>query len=187
METSKVPKIRRKNNFIVEQNLESICWPKECCTCGGPPDHTEDVHFKKKFKNYGEIKVQVNGIPYCQVCASRIRITKAIDAIVRVLAYVIGVPLGIFLVVLSAKSSSTKFIFLGLIFLIAIGIGYVLAYLLVRPPAKIILRKRMVEPVDAWMIEDDEKSDGKKGLSVVIDIPNKTYADKFAVINGVSA
>ena len=189
MEASKAPKIRRKNNFFVEQNVESIQWPQECCTCGGPPEHTEDLRLKKKFKNYGEIKVQVKGIPYCQVCAGRSRITKTINAIVRVLAFVIGIPLGIFLIVLSAQnsSSSNRIIFIGLIFLISIGIGYGLAWLLVKLPAKIILRKRMVEPVDAWMIEDDEKSDGKKGLSVVIAIPNKTYADKFAALNGVAA
>ena len=187
METSKVPKIRRKNNFIVEQNLECIQWPQECCACGGPPEHTEDVRLKKKFKNYGEIKVQVNSIPYCQVCADRSRITKTVDAIVRVLAFVFGIPLGLFLIVLSARNSSTQIIFLGLIFLLAIAIGYGIAWLLVKLPAKIILRKRMVEPVDAWLIEDDEKSDGKKGLSVVIAIPNKTYADKFAALNGVPA
>jgi hypothetical protein len=188
VEVSRAPKIRRTRNFIVEQNVESIQWPQECCACSNPPEHTDNLHIKKKFKNYGEIKVQVKGIPYCEVCAKRSRTTKVVDTIVRVLAFVFGIPLGIFLIVLSARtSSSNQVIFLGLILILSIGIGYGFAWLVVKLPAKLILGKHMVEPVDAWLIEDDAKSDGKKGLSVVIEIPNKAYADKFAELNGITA
>jgi hypothetical protein len=38
--------------------------------------------------------------------------------------------------------------------------------------------------VDAWLIKE-EKKDKKEGISVVIAIPNKQYASKFAQANSV--
>lgn len=65
------------------------------------------------------------------------------------------------------------------------AIGYGLAWLLVRLPARIILRNRMVEPIVAWLITE-KKSGGREGISLVIAIPNKDFSGKFASLNGVA-
>ncbi len=180
------PSIRFAKNFIVEQHLDAVRWPQTCCSCGQPAEVYDNLQLKEKFKNYGEIRVQVTGIPYCQQCAKRSRTGKLVNRAVYVAAFIIGIPLAVLLILAASRSSSTRFIFCGLIIVLSLLVGYGLAWLLIKLPVKLILRKRLVEPVDAWIIEDDAKSDGTKGVSVVISIPNKRYAASFAELNGVS-
>jgi MFS family permease len=106
--------------------------------------------------------------------------------LVSILSFVIGIPLGIWLIALQYQNESQRIVFWGFAFLAAIAIGYGIAWLLVKLPLKLALRERLVEPVGAGLLQE-KKSDGKQGISVAISIPNKGYADKFAQLNGVPA
>lgn len=180
--------IRRvKRNFVVEENIQDIRWPAECAACGGAGELEDSLILKSKFKNLGKIQVEVKGIPYCRACFPKIRRGKLLDKITTIMAYVLGIPLGVLLIILSAQSqqgSGSGFIWIGLIFLIAIAMGYGISWLLIKMPVKLIFKRNFVAPVDGWLIEEVKK-DGKEGVSVVISIPNNGYSAKFAEINKV--
>jgi len=176
--------MRREKNFIVEENIDAIRWPKECAACGGPAEITDDLKLERNIKTLGKIKVQIPGIPYCQACAPRIRRHRRLDRVRWVVTLVLGIPIGLLLIVATARQPGTRFIWIGLLFLIGIALGYGLAFLIVKFPVKALFRRSFVEPVDAWVIEE-KKRDGREGASVVISIPNRAYADKFAQLNGV--
>jgi hypothetical protein len=180
-----VPTIRFAKNFVVEQNLSAVTWPQECAGCGGNPDVKDSIPLKETFKGFGEIKVVVAGIPYCSDCFPRIRAGKRLNRLVWILSFVIGIPVGILFILTAMTNKSSSIVTCGV--LIALGwlAGYGIAWLFVKLPAKILLKKRIIEPVDAWLIKE-EKKDKKEGISVVIAIPNKGYARKFGVANGVS-
>lgn len=63
-----------------------------------------------------------------------------------------------------------SFVFCGFIYVISLLIAYGLALLLIKLPVKTILRQRIAEPVDAWLITE-KKRDGREGLSVLLGIP----------------
>jgi hypothetical protein len=103
--------------------------------------------------------------------------------VVVVIAFVIGIPLAIFAIgqVLTGRSN-TSIISWGWAFVLCIAIGYGIAWLFIKLPFKLVLGKRLVESVGAGLLEE-KKSDGRKGVSTVISIPRKSYADKFAQVN----
>jgi len=186
METiaEKKPRIRLDKNYVVEENIDAVQWPQECVACGGKVDYRDTIYLKEKFKNFGEIKIDVTGIPYCQICIPKIRKGKRVNQIHFILTLVIGIPLGILFILMEKADQNINFILFGGAFLLSCFIGYGLAWLFVKLPVKTFLKKQVVEPVDAWLITE-EKKDKKEGISVVISIPNKSYASKFAQLNGV--
>ena len=185
----KKPIIRRaRKNYVVEENIQEIQWPAECVVCGNAKELDDNLILKSKFKNLGKIQVEVKDIPYCQICFPKIRRGKTIDKMRNVVAYVLGIPLGIYLTVLSMQDqqrSGSGFVWIGMIFLVAIAIGYGLSWLLVKLPVKLILKKNFAMPVDGWLIEE-KKKDGREGISIVISIPNSVYSAKFAELNKVA-
>jgi hypothetical protein len=182
--TEKKPIIRFAKNFVVEENLTAVTWPQECAVCGGPPDIKDAISLKENFKGFGEIKVEVAGIPYCSVCFPRIRAGKRLNRLVWALSFVFGIPIGLLLIFAALTNENTSFVMCGILIALGWAVGYGLAWLSVKLPAKILLKKRIIEPVDAWLIKE-EKKDKKEGISVVIAIPNKQYASKFAQANSV--
>lgn len=176
------PKLRRNKNIIVEEHLDAVAWPQECAACGKPVEQTDTLALKNKFKNLGEVSVNVAGIPYCQDCYRKISAGKRLNQIVLIVAIVIAVPLAVFMILAALRDQNVTFIWCGLILFLAFLLGYGLAWLFIKLPAKTFLRKRITEPVDAWLISE-KKADGKEGISVVISIPNKRYADKFFALN----
>ncbi|HNR02698.1 MAG TPA: hypothetical protein PKK59_09195 [Anaerolineaceae bacterium] len=175
-----VAKVRREKNFIVEENIDAIHWPAECAWCGGAVERCETIKMKNKFKEFGEVKAELKGIPYCQRCARNAKLTDRVNTAVIILALVIGIPLTIF-----AKMGPTS----GgaetpwwLTFVVCAGIGYGIAWLLFKLPYKLFFKKNLAEPVSAWLNEE-LKSDGQQGVCVRIDIPNKKFADRFAELN----
>ncbi len=181
----KVPTIRFAKNFIVEENLSAVTWPQECAVCGGLPDIKDIISLKENFKGFGDIKVEVAGVPYCSDCFPRIRAGKRLNRLVWVLSFVIGIPIGILLILAAMTNESTTIVMCGILIALGWVVGYGLTWLFIKLPAKILLKKRIIEPVDAWLIKE-EKKDKKEGISVVIAIPNKGYASKFAAANGVT-
>ncbi|OFW56449.1 MAG: hypothetical protein A2133_11535 [Actinobacteria bacterium RBG_16_64_13] len=178
------PRVRREKNFIVEENVDAIRWPRQCAACQGPAEVIENLTLERTLKVVGKIRVEVAGIPYCQACVPKIRRNKRLDKVRYVVALVAGIPIGLLLILAVARRPGTTFIWIGLLMLIGIAIGYGLAYLLVKFPVKALLRGRFVPPVEAWLLEE-KKRDGREGASVVISIPNKAYAAKFAQLNGL--
>lgn len=176
------PRIRRNKNLIVEEGLEVLAWPQECATCGGAVERTDALALKSKFKNLGEISITVAGIPYCQTCYRKISAGKRLNQIVLIVAIVIAIPIALFMILAALRDQNVTFVWCGLIFFLAFLLGYGLAWLLIKLPVKTFLRKLITEPVDAWLISE-KKRDGKEGISVVISIPNKHYADKFFALN----
>ena len=187
-QSERKPKLRRAKNFVVEENIDAIRWPQECSICGGVVEQTDNIKLQKKYKTFGKIKVEVADIPYCQTCLAKSRTARRLDTAVWILTLLLGIPLGFVLLAAqySRAGSGTGFIWLGLVFAFDIAVGYGLVWLVVKLPITTIFRERFVKPIDAWLIEE-KKSDGKEGLSVVIAIPNKNYADKFGRLNGVAA
>jgi hypothetical protein len=177
------PVIRREKNFVVEENLGAVQWPEQCALCGGRVEHRDALSLKEKFKGLGQIHVEVAGIPYCAPCFRKISAGKRINQAVWVVTLVLGIPLGIILSLLAMRDQSVKFVFCGMVFAMALLIAYGLAWLLIKLPAKVLFGKRIAEPVGAWLITE-KKRDGREGVSVVIAIPNKVYADAFAQLNG---
>jgi hypothetical protein len=183
----KVAKIRRaKKNFVIEENVDKIKWPQECANgCGQSVGMTNDtLEMSKDFKGLGKVNVVVKDIPYCQECYPRIKTGKTVNTIRLVVGIILGIPLGVVLIIQQYQDQSTQFILCGFIFLISILIGYAIAWLLVKLPAKLILGKHFAEPISGNLIEE-KKADGKQGMSIVLTIPNKDYAAKFAALNGV--
>jgi hypothetical protein len=179
------PTIRFSKNFIVEEHLDAVQWPQECAACGGPPEINDAIELSEDFKGFGKVKVDVTGIPYCQGCFPRIRSGKRLNTWVYVLSFVLGIPLAILFILSAMTNQSTTFVMCGFLILVGWAIGYGLAWLLVKLPAKIFFRKKFIEPVGAWMIKE-QKKDKKEGISVVLSIPNKDYKAKFAALNGVT-
>lgn len=183
----RMPQIRRENkNFVIEENVDAVKWPQECANCGGPAEEIDSLRMSKEFKGIGKIKVEVKGIPYCRVCFPKIRAGKLLDQIHLAVTFLIGIPLGILLIALMMTSENVQFICCGLVFLVALLIGYGLAWLLVKLPAKILFGKKIAEPVGGRLIEE-KKKDGKEGISVVLTIPREDFALKFAELNKVRA
>jgi hypothetical protein len=183
----KVAKIRRaKKNFVIEENIDKIKWPQECANgCGQPVGTTNDtLTMSKDFKGIGKVNVVINDIPYCQECYPRIKTGKTVNTIRLVVGIIIGIALGAILIIQQMQDQNTQFVFCGFILVISIFIGYGIAWLFVKLPAKLILGKHFAEPIDANLIEE-KKVDGKQGMSVVLTIPNKNYAAKFATLNNV--
>jgi len=183
-ELERKPHMRRGTNFIVEENVDTIQWPHECAVCGGPVEATDSLELKKTFKALGKIQVKVAGIPYCQVCLPKIHRGKMLDKVVYVVAFVLGIPIGLLLTTAVARQPGTTYVCCGLLMAVGLVIGYGLSWLIIKFPVRLLFKKYFASPVDAWLIEE-KKSDGKNGMSVVISIPNKNYADKFAQLNGV--
>jgi len=181
----KKPIIRFAKNFVVEENLAAVTWPQECEVCGSVVEVRDAIPLKENFKGFGEVKVEVVGIPYCSQCFPLIRAGKRLNNIVWVVSFVIGIPIGILLVLAAMTNQNSSFIMCGVLIALGWVIGYGLSWLFVKLPAKFIFKTRIVEPVDSWLIKE-EKKDKKEGISVVIAIPNKEYAVKFARANGVS-
>ena len=181
----KKPTIRFSRNFIVEENVTAVAWPQECAACGGAAEIRDSIPLKETYKGFGVIQVEVSGIPYCQACYPRIGAGKSLNNLVWILSFVIGIPAGILMILAAMTNENTTFIMFGLLIALGWAIGYGLAWLFVKLPAKVLMKKRIVEPVDAWLIKE-EKKDKKEGISVVIAIPNKAYARKFAQLNGVT-
>jgi len=181
-ELERKPKITRGRNFTVEQNVDAIQWPHDCAVCGNPPQTYDNVHLSKNFKNLGRVSTTVANIPYCSTCYPKIKATKRLDKSVGILAMVFGIPLGIFLAALMAKQPGTQFICIGLLVVVGIGIAYGIFWLLIRFPIKSIFKNRYVDYVDAWYVEA-QGADKQPVLNVVIEIPNRAFADKFAILN----
>ena len=184
----KGPKVRRdKGSFIIEDNLDAIQWPEECSSCGGVAEHHETLKLKEKFKDQGQVQVEVGGIPYCKKCIRRARWTNRLNNLVITVALIIGIALTLFtkLQEFAGRSSGTSVPW-WLTFLVCIAIGYGISWLIFKMPFKLLLRKRLVEPITAWLMED-LKSDGQQGISVAISIPQKSYAEKFAQMNVTAA
>jgi hypothetical protein len=183
----KVAKIRSaKKNFVIEENVDRIKWPQECANgCGQTSGFTNDtLKMSKDFKGLGKVNVVINDIPYCQECYPRIKTGKTVNTIRLVVGVIVGILLGVVLIIQQFQDQSTQFILCGFIMLISIFLGYGIAWLLVKLPAKLILGKHFAEPIDGNLIEE-KKADGKMGMSVVLTIPNKDYAAKFAALNNV--
>lgn len=180
------PKVRRDKNFIVEENLDAIQWPQECSWCGGAVEHLETLNLKEKFKDKGQVQAEVVGIPYCKKCAVRARWTNRLNSLVLILALIIGIALTIFAKIQEITGASDTSTPWWLAFVVCFAIGYGITWLFIKLPFKLALRKRLVEPVTAWLMED-LKSDGQQGASVVISIPQKGYAEKFAQMNVTAA
>ena len=183
-ESDRRPRVRREKNFVVEENIDGLRWPGECAACGGPAEITDHLKLERNIKVLGKIHVEVPGIPYCQVCAPKIHSSRRLDKVRWVVTLVVGIPIGLLFILAAAQRPGTTFIWIGLLMLLGIAIGYGLATLIVKYPVKALLGGRLVQPVEAWLIEE-KKRDGKEGASVVISIPNKVYAEKFAHLNGV--
>lgn len=180
---TQMPQVRRaKRNFVVEENIGAVRWPQECANCGGSAEVFDSLRMNKKFKGVGQIEIEVKNIPYCRTCFPKIRAGKRLDQVHLVVTFLIGIPLGILLIVMAMASKDVQFIFCGLVFLMALAVGYGIAWLLVKLPAKLLLGKRIAEPVDSWLIEE-KKKDGKEGVSVVLSIPREDFAVKFAELN----
>lgn len=181
----KTPRVRREKNFTVEENIDAIRWPAECAWCGGAVERYETIRMKDKFKEYGQVQAELKGIPYCQRCARNAKRTDRLNTIVFIVGLVIGIPLTIFAKVQPSTGGEAEMPW-WLTFVVCVGIGYGLAWLLLKLPYKLIFRKNVAEPVTAWQVEEF-KSDGKQGVSVVINIPNKNFSDKFAELNVTGA
>lgn len=186
METNAVekPTIRFLKNFIVEENLAAVSWPHECAACGGVAEVEDDIPLKENFKGFGEVRVEVAGIPYCLECFPRIRAGKRLNKLVWTFSIIFGIPIGILLIMAAMTNQNTSFVMCGLLIALGWAAGYGLAWLFIKLPARVLLKKRIIEPVDAWLIKE-EKKDKREGISVVLSIPNKQYAQKFALANGV--
>jgi hypothetical protein len=179
----KKPVIRFQKNFIVEENLTSIVWPPECENCGGPVEVKDTIALKENYKSFGTIKVDVAGIPYCNYCFSRVKRGKRVNRLQTILTYVIGIPIGIGIIIMAMADQDTTVVLLGVCLVLGVLIGYGISWLIVKLPSK-LFGKRILEPVSAYLWQD-KKKDGKEGISVLIEIPNKAYASKFAATNGV--
>ncbi|MBA4384504.1 MAG: hypothetical protein C0410_07190 [Anaerolinea sp.] len=178
-------KIRRlKANFVIEENVDAIKWPAECSACGGLPQAFDEIRMEKKYKNFGLIKTSLSHIPYCENCFKKVIATKRLDKAVWILALIFGIPLGLFLSALMANEPGAKIVCLGLLVGLGVAIAWGIFWLIIRFPIKSIFKNRYTEHIDAWIIEE-KKSDQTEGLSVVVSIPNKTFAQKFANLNGV--
>ena len=180
----KKPYIRFEKNFIVEENLSAVKWPHECASCGGPVEIEDTIELSEEFKGFGKVNVVVPGIPYCKSCYPLIGKGKSLKTWVYVISLVLGIPIGILLIISALVDKSTSFIMLGFMLLLGWAIGYGLAWLLIKLPAKLFFKKKFIEPVDAWLLKE-QKKDKKEGISVVISIPNKAYKAKFATMNEV--
>lgn len=183
----RVAKVRwQKKNFVIEENVDQIKWPQECANgCGQPvigTAHNDTLTMSKDFKGIGKVNVTVKDVPYCHDCYPRIKTGKTVNTIRLVVGIIIGIILGVILIIQQMQDSDTQFVFCGFILIISILIGYGFAWLLVKLPAKLILGKHFAEPIDASLIEE-KKTDGKQGMSVLLTIPNKDYATKFATLN----
>ena len=178
------PIIRFSKNFVVEENLNAVTWPQECASCGGSPEVKDTISLKENYKGFGTINVEVAGIPYCSTCFPRVRAGKRLNRLVWILSFVIGIPIAILLIAAAMTNKNTNFILCGVLLALGWAAGYGLAWLFVKLPARILFKKKIIEPVDAWLIKE-EKKDKKEGISVVLSIPNQGYAGKFAVMNGV--
>lgn len=176
--------LRRGKSFVLQENLTAVRWPPECVVCGGSAAVTDTLKLVKTFKTLGKINIELPGIPYCQNCAPKIRHGKLLNQATYILAFILGIPIGIAFIVAAASNQQNTFIWCGLLLLIGLAIGYFLAWLLIKLPIKLIFRRSLAEPVDAWLIEE-KKQDGKLGLSVMLSIPYPTYADRFAALNGI--
>jgi len=185
---TKNPKVLRAKNFVVEENIDAIRWPQECSGCGGTVERTENIKLSKRYKTFGLITVDVAGIPYCQSCFKRSRAADRLDNVITVLTLVFGIPLGILMLVgvIQGGTAEPNLFALAVVFVFALALVYGLLWLLVKRPIRFFFKDRFADPFSAWMIEA-KKSDGREGLSLVIAIPLKPYADKFAILNGVAA
>jgi hypothetical protein len=182
-EVVRVPQIRReKKNIVIEENIDAVKWPHECANCGGPAEKTDSLTMNKNFKGLGKINVEIKDIPYCQACFPKIRAGKTLNTVRLVFTFLIGIPLGILLIVQMMNDENVQFIFCGLVFLIALLVGYGLSWLFIKLPAKLLFGKKLAEPVDGRLIEE-KKKDGKQGISVVITIPRESFAAKFVELN----
>lgn len=184
MELEKKPRIRRNKNFIVEENIDAVHWPRECTRCGGSVDVEDKFTLEKDFKTLGKIHINLSGIPYCRECFPMIQRGKKIGQVRFILALVLGIPIAALMILSAARQPGTTFILCGLLLVIGVLIGYGLSWLIIALPVKLLFKKSVAEPVDAWLIEE-QKANGIQGVSVVLEIPYRTYADKFAQLNGV--
>ena len=176
---------RVKANFVVESNIGDVQWPQQCAACGGPAETTDDLRLHGTFKGLGRIDVDVHGIPYCRQCLPNVRRGKALERIRTAVAFVLGVPLGLYLIILSMQqqTSGSRFVWVGMIMVLALAAGFGLSWLLVDVPVRALFKRKFVKPVDAWLVQE-KKADDREGISVVISIPNKDYAALFASLNG---
>jgi hypothetical protein len=188
-QTDRRPKVRRGKNFVVEENIDTIRWPPVCSNCGGRVEQTENIALRQRYKTFGQISVEVVGIPYCRNCFTKSRTADRLDTVIVILTFLSGVPLGFLFTAWAiqggTRGSSPTIIWLAMTFGLAIAICYGLLSLLLKRPIKFFFRDRFVDPVSAWLIEE-KKSSGQQGLSVVIAIPNKRFADQFAQLNGAA-
>ena len=181
-----VPIVRREKNFIIEENLEALAWPQECCWCGSQVETFDSIKLKEKFKGIGLVQTELTGIPYCKGCGRRARTIGRVNNTVIILALIIGIALTIFAKTQGQSGASGSDLPWWLAFLVCFAIGYGIAWILIKLPFKLLLGKRLVEPVTAWFIEE-YKSNGKQGVCVSVSIPQKGYADKFAQLNVTAA
>ncbi len=183
LEPNLQPIMRHEKNFIVEKNIAAVQWPQECSVCGKTYDQKENLKLKTKFKSLGEIQVNVDGIPYCKVCFSKTKSYNRLDTVAWVITIILAIPIFILgLTGMAQNSSGNTVIFLGMYFLLSVAIAYGIVWLLIKLPIRKLFKNRFAKPVSAWLIEDD-RPDKTKGVSVVIAIPDKTYAGKFAALN----
>lgn len=175
-------RVRRERNFVIEENIDVVKWPGECSVCGAAPLVMDSIKMEKKYKNFGIVRSELKGIPYCVSCFGKVKATRRLDKAVMILALIFGIPLGLFLSYLSSQQPGTRLICLGLLVVAGVGIAWVFFYLLIRYPIKAIFKNRYVEYIDAWLFED-VKTGAREGLSVAVSIPRKEFADKFAVLN----
>jgi len=183
----KVAKVRwQKKNLVIEENVDLIKWPQECANgCGQPVVGTannDTFTMSKDFKGIGKVNVVIKDIPYCQDCFPRIKTGKTVNSIRLVVGIIIGIGLGAIMIIQQMQDSSVQFVFCSFILIISVLIGYGIAWLLVKLPAKLILGKHFAEPISASIIEE-KKADGKQGMSILLSIPHKDYAAKFGALN----
>ncbi len=180
----KKARIRCEKNFIVEENIDAVKWPDECAVCGGAVVVKDAIPMEKKFKNYGTVKTELKGIPYCSSCYAKVKATRRLDRAVWILALVCGIPLGLFLAYLMSNQPGTRLICLGLMVAVGVAAAWGFFWLLIRFPVKAIFKNSFVEYIDAWLFEET-KPGLHEGLSVAVSIPRKEFADKFAILNEV--
>jgi hypothetical protein len=124
IESSLQPVIRREKNFVVEKNIAAIQWPQECSGCGNNFDQKENIVLKTKFKSLGEIKVNVDGIPYCKDCYSKIKSYNRLDTAGWVITIILAIPIFILGLIGQAQySSGNSVIFLGMYLLVSVGVA----------------------------------------------------------------
>lgn len=183
------PKISRgkKNKFVVEENVGAIQWPQECAACGKPVEiYDENPDEIGSFMN--NFKVIPPKVPYCQACYSKVKNTKKLDTAVLFLGFIFGIPLGILFAysgyIMAEKITKTEIMCMGIMGVLGLLAGIYIVRFIIRGPVKAIFRNRYIEYVE-FDNKNERLSDKLSVWFLEIKIPNKTYSEKFVILNSV--